>query len=88
MNRAVLSTDTTAEAERLQLELWRAMSPLQKARAVSQITRAAQEMALAGIRQRHPRASESECMMRLAILTLGPELARRVYPEAAALLDP
>ena len=38
-------------------------------------------MALAGLRQRHPGASESVIVARLALLTLGPSLARRAYPH-------
>jgi hypothetical protein len=44
-------------------------------------------MALAGIRQRHPQASARECVLRLARLKLGPELARRVYPDLGDLSD-
>ena len=82
-----LARDTSSDAERLQVALWRKMSPLEKARLVSDITRTAQELSLAGIRERHPGASDRECMLRLAMLKLGPELTRRVYPEAAELLD-
>ena len=82
----MLTSDTSREAERIQIELWRRMSPADKARAVSEISRAAQELSLAGIRQRHPGASERDCMLHLAVLKLGRTLAVRVYPEAAALL--
>jgi hypothetical protein len=81
-----LSEDTSADAERIQIEIWRKMSPLEKARAVSDVTLAAQEMSLAGIQERHPDASERERMLRLAILKLGPTLTRVVYPDAAVLL--
>ena len=50
-------------------------------------TRAARALALAGLRARYPAASERELVVRFAELTLGSELARRVYPELAAL-DP
>lgn len=63
------------------------MSPLEKARLTSELTCAVCQLALAGIRRRHPGASERECLLRLALLTLGPALACRVYPEARALLD-
>ena len=84
--RSVLASDTSREAEQLQLELWRRMSPLEKVRAVIEISRAVQELSLAGIRQRHPNASQRECELRLAVLKLGPALALRAYPEAAALI--
>jgi hypothetical protein len=62
------------------------MSSLDKARAVSGISRAAQELSLAGIRQRYPDASERECALRLAMLKLGREMALQAYPEAIALV--
>ena len=61
------------------------MTPIEKARAVTEISRAVQELSLAGIRLRHPEASERECMLRLAALKLGRQLACKVYPETAGL---
>ncbi len=84
----VLSRDTSAEAERLQIDAWRRMSPLEKAGIVSQATRDVLTLALAGIRQRHPGASERECFIRLAALQLGPTLVRQVYPDASRILGP
>jgi hypothetical protein len=42
-------------------------------------------LAMAGIRQRHPDASPHEQRLRLALITLGPELARAAFPDAATL---
>jgi hypothetical protein len=81
----VLAADTTVEAERIQVERWRRMTPLEKARAVTEVSRAVQELSLAGLRIRHPGASERECLLRLAALKLGRDLACEIYPEAAAL---
>ena len=81
----MLSRDTSAESERMQVELWRAMSPLEKLSLVSAISRNVQELSLAGIRERHPRATEDELLIRLAVLKLGAELAQRAYPNAAKL---
>jgi len=83
--RAVLAADTSQEAERIQVELWRRMSPLAKARAVSEISRTAQELSLLGIRRRHPHASERECLLRLAVLKLGRELAHAAYAELGSV---
>jgi len=83
----VLSSDTSFAAERLQVRLWRRMTPLEKARSVSEISRAVEDLSLLGIRRRHPEASDHECRMRLAILKLGSELANRVYPETVSLSD-
>jgi hypothetical protein len=85
---AILSRDTSADVERLQIEAWRRMSPLEKAGIMSQATSDAVTLALSGIRQRHPGASARECFIRLAALQLGPTLVRQVYPDAAQILGP
>jgi hypothetical protein len=85
---AILSSDTVPEVERLQVELWRRMSPEDKLRIVTEISRATQELSLAGIRRDHPDASERECLLRLAVRKLGREMAVRVYPEILSLPDP
>ena len=84
-DRSVLAADTSRAAERVQVDLWRQMSPADKLRAVSEISRAAQELSLIGIRQRYPNASDRECALRLAVLKLGREMALQAYPDATAL---
>ena len=69
--------DSWPEVERLQIERWGRMSALDKARLVDSLGRATQELALTGIRQRHPHATEQEGRLRLAALKLGPQLAAR-----------
>jgi hypothetical protein len=68
---ALLSPDTSPETERAQIALWQGMSPLEKLRAVTEITRAVQQLSLAGIRLRHPEASERECVSRHLICNPG-----------------
>ena len=80
-----LANDTSPTNRRLQIDLWRRMSPLEKVHAAAEISRGVQELSLAGIRLRHPGASDRECMLRLAVLKLGHRLACQVYPEAANL---
>ena len=80
-----LALDTSAEIERLQVERWRQMSPATKAALVSGLTQASYEMSLAGLRQRYPEASSRELFLRLAVLTLGTDLARKAYSEISAL---
>lgn len=75
--------DTSPEIERMQIERWRQMSPAEKAAIVSGLTQAVYDLAAAGIRLRHPDASSREQFLRLALLTLGPDLARQAYPEIA-----
>lgn len=84
---AVLSTDTTADIEQRQVEAWRRLSPVERLRLVSDTTRAVMDLSLAGIRRRHPQASERECFLRLAAILLGVDTTRQVYPDAASLTD-
>lgn len=63
----------------MQVDLWRRMTAPDKVHSVTSLTRTVQELALAGIRMRHPRASERECLLRLAVLKLGPCLAAHAY---------
>jgi len=76
-----LAHDTSPEIEERQVAAWREMPAAQKAALITALTSAAREMALAGVRQRYPAASEREHFLRLAILTLGPDLARQAYPD-------
>ena len=62
------------------------MSPAEKAAIVTGLTQAAHDLALAGVRARFPDASPREHFLRLALITLGPDLARQAYPEIATLV--
>jgi hypothetical protein len=84
---SVLSADTSAGIEQCQVDAWRRLSPLERLRLVSDTTRAVMNLSLAGIRRRHPQATERECFLRLAAILLGVDTATRVYPDAANLVD-
>lgn len=81
MSSKPLSADTSPDVERRQIEQWRRMSPAEKAAVVSGLTQAVYDLARAGVRHRHPSASPREQFLRLAMATLGQELARKVYPD-------
>lgn len=72
-------SDTHPEAERLQIELMRKAPPWRKAHMLGQMYQTMKQLALSGLRQRHPQASEPELRRRLADLLLGAELAEKVY---------
>jgi hypothetical protein len=80
-----LSADTSAAIAQLQIERWRKMSPADKAALVAGLTQAVYELARAGIRHRYPSASSREQFLRLAIVTLGPDLARKAYPDLVSM---
>jgi hypothetical protein len=81
----ILSADTDATSERRQIERWRAMSPAEKLALVTELNAAVDTLAMAGIRLRHPGASDREQFLRLACIKLGRDLAKRVYPEIEQL---
>jgi hypothetical protein len=78
---APLADDTPRDVEQRQIEAWRRMTPMEKADLVVALSQGARDLAVAGIRHRYPLASPREQFLRLAMLTLGGDLARRAYPE-------
>lgn len=80
-----LGSDTSSDVQRMQVALWREMSSLEKARAVGDVSSGVRELSLLGIRERHPEASERECRLRYALLTLGRSLALEAYPDLGSI---
>lgn len=76
--------DTSPEAERVLIELLRRMPAWRKLQMVDEMNRTVRMLALAGLRQRFPRASDAELHRHLADLLLGEELAARVYGKKDA----
>jgi len=64
------------------------MSAAEKGALVTGLTQAVYDLARAGVRHRHPDAAPREVFLRLAIVTLGADLARKAYPDIAALDPP
>lgn len=77
MRRGAL--DTSPEVEARQFELYRRMTPAEKARRVSDLTQGSCRLALAGLRRRYPAAGEQELLLRLAVLRLGLETVASAY---------
>ena len=61
------------------------MSLAEKAAIISGLTQAAYDLALAGVRARYPDSSPQEQFLRLAVVTLGRDLAVKAYPDVALL---
>jgi hypothetical protein len=77
--RAVLSRDTDAPTERLQVALWRRMSDAEKLASASGTTRAALAMLLTGIQARDPEASGAKRFLAVAAAKLGADVLARAY---------
>jgi hypothetical protein len=76
--------DTSAAADRMQFERLRAMSPEERGEILTSLTLAVQELAIAGLRQRYPEATEDELWLRLAVRRLGADVVQRVTGWTAA----
>ncbi|MGH7699084.1 MAG: hypothetical protein ACREMJ_00970 [Gemmatimonadales bacterium] len=73
------AADTTPEADGVRFARYGGMSPAEKVARTVALTRTACELALAGLRERHPAADERELLLRLAVLRLGTDLVGRAY---------
>jgi hypothetical protein len=74
-----LSWDITPEIEEILIDRLRQMPAHQKLAQVSRMTRTVRDLAIAGLRQRHPDDTPLQRQRRLASLLLGDVLAERVY---------
>jgi hypothetical protein len=72
-------SDTSATADEVQFAILRSMTPQQKAEIFTGLTLAVQELAMAGLREQFPDASEDELRLRLAARRLGNDLVRRIW---------
>ena len=73
------SDDTSEEAREVMRRLYASMTPAEKLKRMSELTVAANQLALAGLRSRHPNESERALLLRLARIRLGDELVNRAY---------
>lgn len=72
-------SDTDPEIEAVRARLFRDMSPARKVELAEDANRTCRMLALAGIAQRHPEASEAQRFRLLMGLVLGEELATAAY---------
>jgi hypothetical protein len=74
-----LSRDTDPEAERVLVEIMRALPAWKKLALLDDACATARALALAGLRTRHPDASDDALRRMLMGLLLGEEIAARVW---------
>jgi hypothetical protein len=72
-------SDTHPRIAALQIELMRSMPPWKKLAMVADLNSAVRQLAVAGIRLRHPEADAQQVRRMLADLMLGEQLASKVY---------
>jgi len=76
---STLSADTNPKAEQVQIELLRRTPAWRKIQMVAEVNETIKTLALNGLRQRNPNASEGQLRRMLADLILGETLAAQVY---------
>jgi len=76
-------SDTSKEAERVQLEIYRRMTPAQKWATIASLYELGKMLQMAGLRMEHPEASEKEIWYMWARRHLGDELYEEVYGNKA-----
>lgn len=78
--------DTSNEQRARYHQLLRAMTPQRRLEAALRLSAGVRTLALCGIRQRHPQASEAELRIRLTVRLYGRACAERLFgtlPEDA-----
>lgn len=78
---SLVPDDTSPAADARYHELLRAQAPAQRLEQANALSRAVREMAVAGIRQRHPRASDAEVRARLTVRLYGRAVAQRLFGD-------
>jgi hypothetical protein len=74
--------DTTPEAEKIQLNIFRRMGPERRLQAGLALSRTCRELLRAGVRRRHPDYDERQIQLAVIRLTLPEDLFSAAYPEA------
>lgn len=71
--------DTNPKAEQVLISRLRAIPPGQKFRQIAELIALCRQLAVTGIKSRHPNASDEEITKRLSALCNGPEITKKVY---------
>lgn len=73
--------DTTLEAARVQMEVFRRMTPARRLQLAFDMSHSLRRVVASGIRSRHPEYTEEQVAVAAAArLALGDDLFRKAYP--------
>jgi hypothetical protein len=79
-------SDTSKDAEKVQLEVLIRMGPEARLRAGIELSRMSRLLLAEGIRMRHPGYDEHQVRLATIRLTLPADLFHAAYPDAGSLL--
>lgn len=74
-----MNADTSPEVEAIQFRFFREAPAWRKLQMMNDLNQSARDLAMVGIRLRHPHATPQEQRRYLADILLGSELAEKVY---------
>ena len=76
--------DTGSAAVDRYHQLLRAQAPHERLEQANALTQAVRELAVAGLRTRHPDADDQEIRLRLVVRLYGRDVARRLFGQVPA----
>lgn len=78
--------DTSPEAERAQIEIFRKMTPERRLHIAAELTQLVRKSLAEGVRLRHPNYNQEQVHLAVIRLTLPENLFLKVYPQAKEIL--
>jgi hypothetical protein len=78
--------DTSSEAERVQIEIFRRMEPQKRLQAAALLSETCRTLLAEGIRKRHPNYDEEQIRLAVIRCLLPEDLFLRAYPIARDVL--
>ncbi len=79
-------TDTSADVAAAQASVYRRMTPEERVRIASEMSEAARQIAVEGIRSRHPQYTDDDVLSALFRAIHGDELFRLAWPHRPLLV--
>jgi hypothetical protein len=77
-----MGIDTSNDAERVQIEILRRMSPSERLELALDLAATSRELLAQGVRQRHPEYTEDEVRLAVIRILLPEPLFISAYPQA------
>lgn len=78
--------DTSPEAYKIQLEIFRAMTPEQRLQLAIDLAQTCRKLLFEGVHQRHPEYKAEDIKLAVIRLQIGGELFCKAYPHARHIL--
>ena len=79
--RSSIPADTAPEVHHAQSEIYRRMGGSARLAIAFELSQTVRDLALAGIRARHPHYSDADVLNAWAALTLGNDVVRQLWPD-------